>query len=66
MIYIRPQERNELVNTISKHKRLPTDVLKECITKRLEESVRNYYKRLDYSLYRLEDKNELKVLRKFK
>lgn len=66
MIYIHPQERKNLLNCIEEHKRAPSDVLKECIIKRLTESIQNYYKRLDYSLCRLDSKNELKVLRKLR
>lgn len=53
-----------ILDDMHKHHKSKSDVMQECITKRLNDSIRVYYDELTKSCEYLEKKNELKVMKK--
>ena len=53
-----------ILDDLHKHHKSKSEVMQECINKRLNDSIKSYYDELAKSCEFLQKKNELKVMKK--
>lgn len=58
------QQLFSVLDDLHKHHKNKSEVMQECINKRLNDSIKSYYDELTKSCEFLQKKNELKVMKK--